>query len=381
MLSVETLKAMKPISADSHIVEPPDVFTARIDAKYRDTCPRGVDHETRGYLYMVEGISPVAVGGAASAGIPAEQLKLEGRVFSALHRGGWDPKARAADMERDGVHAELIYPSVGMAICDVPDIDYKRACMQAYNRWLEEFCAGLPKRLFGIGQSAARDPETLVEDMIDIKRKGFKGVMLPVEPGVEDYDSPAYDRAWATAVELDLPLCFHILVKRTKEGNAFNHGKIRGGKLNNVMSVIRLNQDIIGVFIFGGVFDRHPKLKLVSVEADAGWAPHFIDRMDHTYSRHRFWLDGKPLKRKPSEVFAENIWLTFQDDRTAMRMAEFPDMLNVNTLLWANDYPHSDATWPDSMPTLARTSDGVDPALVKKIVHDNTRDLFKLELE
>ena len=381
MLTVEDLRALKPISADSHVVEPPDLFIDRIEAKYKDTCPRGIDHETRGYLYMVEGLSPVAVGGAASAGIPSQELKLEGRVFSALHRGGWDPKARVVDMDRDGVVAELIYPSVGMAICDVPDIDYKRASMQAYNRWLEEFCGGLPKRLFGIGQSAARDPQSLVEDMLDIKKKGFKGVMLPVEPGVEDYDSPAYDRAWATAVELDLPVCFHILVKRTKEGNAFNHGKVRGGKLNNVMSVIRLNQDIIGVLIFGGVFDRHPKLKVVSVEADAGWAPHFIDRMDHTYDRHRFWLDGKPLKRKPSEVFAENIWLTFQDDRTAMRMAEFPDLLNANTLLWASDYPHSDSTWPDSMPVLAKTSDGIDTALLKRIVHSNTRDLFKLDLE
>src|ERR1700722_3774415 len=206
MLNIEALKAMKPISADSHIVEPPDIFLSRIDSKYRDICPHGVDHETRGALYIVEGISPVAVGGAASAGIPADQLKLEGRTFGNLHRGGWDPKARVADMNRDGVFAELIYPSVGMAICDVPDFDYKRACMQAYNRWLEEFCAGLPNRLFGVGQSAARDPDSMVEDFIDIKQKGFKAVMIPGEPGVEDYDSPIYDKVWATAVELDLPV-------------------------------------------------------------------------------------------------------------------------------------------------------------------------------
>ena len=381
MFAISDLRDMKPISSDGHITEPPDIFKSRIDPKYRDIAPHGVNHETRGALYIVEGISPVAVGGAASAGIPAEKLKLEGRTFEALHRGGWDAKARIADMDRDGIYAELIYPSVGMAICDVPDVDYKHACMQAYNRWLQEFCAGLPDRLFGIGQSAARDPDTLVADMIDIKNKGFKGIMMPVFPGVEDYDSPIYDKAWATAVELDLPLCFHILVKRTKEGNAFNNAVgLRGGKLNSVMSVIRLNQDIIGCFIFGGVFDRHPKLKFVSVEADAGWAPHFIDRMDHTYARHRFWLDGRPLKRKPSEVFAENIFLTFQDDRTAMRMAEFPDLLNPNMLLWASDYPHSDSTWPESMEVLQRTADGINRDLVKRIVHDNTRDLFKLDI-
>ena len=380
MLAIDTLKQMKPISADSHITEPPDLFIDRIESKYRDICPRGVDHETRGALYIVEGISPVALGGAASAGIPAKELKLEGRVFSALHRGGWDPKARVADMERDGVYAEVVYPSVGMAICDVPDVDYKRACMQAYNRWLEEFCAGLPGRLFGIGQSAARDPKTLVEDMLDIKQKGFKGVTLPGEPGLEDYDSPIYDCAWATAVELDLPICIHILIKRTKQGNAFNHGQMRGGKLNGHLMGTRMLQDVVGVFVFGGVFDRHPKLKLVSVEADVSWVPHYTYRADHFYNRHRHWLDGKELKRLPSEVFEENIFLTFQDDKPAMQLAA-KGMLNPDMLLWANDYPHSDATWPDSMAVLASTSEGVDPVLVKKIVHDNTRDLFKLELE
>ena len=379
MLSISALQDMKPISADSHIVEPPDIFLSRIDSKYRDICPHGVDHETRGALYIVEGISPVAVGGAASAGIPADQLKLEGRTFGNLHRGGWDPKARVADMDRDGVFAELIYPSVGMAICDVPDFDYKRACMQAYNRWLEEFCAGLPNRLFGVGQSAARDPDSMVEDFIDIKQKGFKAVMIPGEPGVEDYDSPIYDKVWATAVELDLPVSLHILIKRTKEGNAFNHGKMRGGKLNGHMMATRMLQDVVGVFMFGGVFDRHPKLKLISVEADAGWVPHFVDRAEHFYHRHRHWLQGKELKRLPSEVFRENVWFTFQDDRAALQAAKF-GLLNPDMLLWASDYPHSDSTWPDSLPTLAKTSDGIDPGMLRRIVHDNTRDLFKLTL-
>ena len=377
MHTIQTLRDMKPISADSHVVEPPDIFASRIDPKYRNIAPHGVDDEKRGALYIVEGISPVALGGAASAGIPADQLKLEGRVFSALHRGGWDAKSRIADMDRDGVYAEIIYPSVGMAICDVPDVDYKRACMQAYNRWLQEFCAGLPERLFGIGQSAARDPDTMLEDLRDIKEKGFKGIMIPSEPGVEDYDSPIYDKVWASAVEMDMPVCLHILIKRTKQGNAFNHGTMRGGKLNGHMMAVRMLQDVLGVFMFGGVFDRHPELKLVSVEADAGWVPHFTERAEHFYNRHRHWLQGRELKRTPKDVMHENVYLTFQDDRTALQVA---DLLNPDRLLWASDYPHSDSTWPDSMPVLAATSDGIDPALIRQVVHDNVKELFHLTL-
>ena len=379
MLTIDTLRGMKAISADGHVTEPPDMFKSRIDPKYRDIAPYGVNHETRGALYIVDGISPVATGGACSAGIPADKLKLEGRTFEAMYPGGYDAKARIPDMDRDGVWAELIYPSVGMAICDVPDIDYKRACMQAYNRWLVEFCAGLPDRLFGIGMCAAKDPDTMVQDIVEIKKQGFYGIMLPVAPGMEDYDNPIYDKAWTKAVELNLPICFHILVKRTKEGNAFNHGMLRGGKLNGHMMAVRLLQDILGVMVFGGVFDRNPELKVVSVEADAGWAPHFIHRAEHFYLRHRHWLQGRELKRLPTEVFNKNIWLTFQDDPIAFYLAQ-QGKLNANSLLWASDYPHSDATWPDSMQVVAEETAGIDSALVKRILHDNTRDLFNLRI-
>ena len=82
-----------------------------------------------------------------------------------------------------------------------------------------------------------------------------------------------------------MPLSFHILTSH--EGVA---KPPRGPKLNAFMSIIRGNQDIIGTFIFGGVFERHPKLKIVCVEADAGWAPHFMYRMDHAFDRHRYWM-------------------------------------------------------------------------------------------
>ena len=117
------------------------------------------------------------------------------------------------------------------------------------------------------------------------------------------------------------------------------------------MSIIRGNQDIIGTLIFGGVFERHPELKVVCVEADAGWVPHYMYRMDHAYKRHRNWLGkGVNLSRLPSEYFADHIYTTFQDDWVAFRSA---DQMNWRRLMWANDFPHSDSTWPWSQEMLA----------------------------
>ena len=99
----------------------------------------------------------------------------------------------------------------------------------------------------------------------------------------------------------------------------------------------------MGTLIFSGVFDRHPGLKVVCVEADAGWVPHYMYRMDHAYKRHRYWMKAPPLERMPSEYFAEHIYVTFQDDWVAFKTK---DLCNVRRLMWASDFPHSDSTWP-----------------------------------
>ena len=138
--------------------------------------------------------------------------------------------------------------------------------MEAYNRWLAEYCSYAPNRLFGCGQAAVADADGGVEELEAIAEAGFVGVMMSGMPGTADYDDPAYDRLWAKAVELDLPLCFHILTNKSYSGH-------RGPKINALLNVVRTVQDVIGMLIFSGVFDRHPGLKVVGVESDAGWAP------------------------------------------------------------------------------------------------------------
>jgi len=113
----------------------------------------------------------------------------------------------------------------------------------------------------------------------------------------------------------------------------------------------------------------------VCVEADAGWVPHYMYRMDHAFKRHRHWLTGTELHRLPSEYFAENIYVTFQDDWVAFQVA---DLLNDERLMWANDFPHSDSTWPWSKDVLAEQASHLDPALKQRILHDNVAELYKL---
>jgi predicted TIM-barrel fold metal-dependent hydrolase len=358
------------ISADSHVTEPPDTYGPRIDAKYRDDAPRMIQDE-RGDVFHIPGMKvPVPMGLVAAAGKRPEDLTTFGVKFEDLHRGGWDPVARLADQDRDGVAAEVIYPTVGMAICNHRDIDYKRACMQAYNRWIAEYTSSSPERLVCVGQTAMRTPEEGIADLREIAALGLRGVMMPGTPGHEDYDHTDYDPFWEAAIELALPLSFHVLTTR-------DTAPVRGPRLNSFVSIIRANQDVIGTLVFSGVFERNPDLKVVCVEADAGWVPHYMYRMDHAWKRHRHWMPHGTLSKLPSDYFRENVYTTFQDDWVAFQVAH---LLNDERLMWANDFPHSDSTWPWSQEMLAEHTEHLTERQKDRILHDNCADLYGIRI-
>lgn len=367
------------ISADSHVMEPPGTYIDRIDHKYRDRAPRVVFTPDRGDTYVIDGMTDtIPMGLVAAAGKTAEELGVAAvkARFEDLHRGGWDPVARIADQDRDGVYAEIIYPSVGMVLCNHPDADYKKACFDAYNLWISEYCDSNRERLLGCGQTTMRSPQEGIEDLRRIKQMGLRGVMMPGFPELEDYDSPIYDEFWAAAVELGLPLSFHILTSRDGVSGKGAFGLTRGPKLNGFMTIIRGCQDIMGTLIFGAVFERHPKLKIVCVEADAGWVPHYMYRLDHAFKRHRYWLTAGKLSKMPSEYFRENIYVTFQDDWVAFKVM---DLCNPRRLMWANDFPHSDSTWPHSQALLQEHAAGLDTEHKNWLLHDNVAALYGVQ--
>ena len=113
-----------------------------------------------------------------------DYLNTRDRLYCFDGFAGWDPKYRLADQDRDGVGAELIYPTVGMLLCNHKDFDFKKACFEAYNRWLAEYCSEAPNRIYGLAQVSMRTPEDGVAELKAVKEMGFKGVMMPGDPGV-----------------------------------------------------------------------------------------------------------------------------------------------------------------------------------------------------
>jgi uncharacterized protein len=357
------------ISADSHVAETEDVY-ADIDPRFRERRPRAV-HDARGTAILAIpdiGIN-IPLGTVCTVGRRPEDFGKPLR-WEDLHPSGYDPKARLAIQDEDGIAAEVLYPSIGMALCNHPDIDYKKACFDAYNRWLAGFCATDPRRLVGVGLAAVRSIDEGLRELEQLKDMGFRGVMLPGNPAVEDYDKPCYDPFWEACVDLGLPVSFHILTSKGDLG-----GPIRGPMLVWQIVTVRGNQNIMMMLVLGGVFERHPKLRVVCVEADAGWVPHFNFRMDHAWERHRFHMPAATLSRMPSEYMNEHVYVTFQDDYSVKHVL---GALNMERVLWATDFPHSDGTYPHTAEIIEQVTQGMNAAQRRAVLHDNVARLYGL---
>jgi predicted TIM-barrel fold metal-dependent hydrolase len=367
------------ISADPHVTEPGDCYLPRIDPRFRDRAPTAITHDTMGAVMLIDnGASLVPYGMVAAAGRPVDKIgPFQFVGWDELHAGGWDPKARLAEQDRDGVAAEVLYPSVGMLLCNVADADYKKACFDAYNLWMAEFQALAPQRLIGIGQTALRSVEEGIDDLQRIKALGLRGVMIPGFAACHaegDYDDPCWDPFWRAAASLSLPLSFHIL---TSGNDGLMAPQYRGPKMNSFLGIIRGCQDIIGTLIFGGVFERVPELNVVCVEADAGWAAHWMYRADHAMTHHRNWLGHATLSRLPSEYFRANVSVTFQDDWVAFQTTH---LVNHERLLWASDHPHADSTFPNSQRVLAEQTAHLTDTVRDDIVWRNCARLYGLDV-
>jgi predicted TIM-barrel fold metal-dependent hydrolase len=358
------------ISADSHVAEVEDCYRD-IDPRYRDRRPRQAeDPQVGAYFEIADFPMKVPMGSVCRAGTPPEKWNVP-IGWHELHPAGWDPKARLAIQDEEKIQAEVIYPSVGLMLNLHPDHDYKKACFDAYNRWLAQFCAPAPTRLLGIGMAALRSVEEGIRELEELRAIGFRGVMLPGQPKLEDYDHRCYDPLWQAFVDLGMAVHFHILTARDSIGL-----QVRGPQIIQQIVTVRGNQNIAMMMILSGVFERHPDLRVVLVENDAGWIPHFAFRMDHAWQRHRWWMEGGKIPRRPSEYMSQNIYATFQDD-WSVRLAK--DAINCERVMWASDFPHGDGTYPRSRETIDEVMEGMTPAQRRAIVHDNAAKLYGLD--
>ena len=352
------------ISADSHVFEPGDLWLERVDRAFRDRAPRVVELPGGGEAMRYADGTRVPYVGFGSAG---DRGRTSGVMpLDEVRAGGFDPAARLADMERDGLAAEVLYPSFGMRLFDTGDPGLQRACMRAYNDWLAEFQSAAPGRLLGQALLPL-DPDDAVAELERVAGRGFSGVVVSghPEPG-RDYATDLFEKLWSALEAARLPASLHIFTgPYAHRPDAF---------LSEYSVATSLVARSLAQLVFGGVFERHPGLRIVSAENDIGWVAHLMQRMDHAYRRkgprYRHALSGEFL---PSELVRRQVRCTFMDDRAGLLTLE---VAGAETFMWASDYPHDDSTFPESRQVIDRLFAGLPPESKHKIVYQNAADWF-----
>ena len=372
----------KLISADSHIVEPPDLYTTRIEPRFKERAPRMERMETptgRKYdAWFLDGQQVGTLGAVMQAGQRFEdpsQIDFLG-MWEDVRLGAYDPQAMIKENEMDGVWGACLQPSQGLFWYRIPDSALLSAICRVYNDWIADFCKPYPDRLKGIAMLNVDDVEEASQELERCAKLGLVGAFIPVSPLADrPYRHPIYERLWWTAQDVELPLLLHIGTPRGGiPGCEFtmNLGELTGAGRSTTDYWVRYS---LSAMIFAGVFDRCPRLKVGSVEHEAAWIPHWLKQMDFTYRERpvftRGWKSREGLL--PSDYWHRNMFVEFMEDDLGIQLR---DTIGVDNMLWGSDFPHAESTWPKSRDFLNRIFAGVPEADLRKVTSENAARLF-----
>jgi predicted TIM-barrel fold metal-dependent hydrolase len=377
------------VSCDDHLdlnMLPADVWQKRMAKTWGDRTPR-VDISDTGGMWVADGERWGFWSGKKNA--------LFGNgpkpIHTAYDRGGIEdttelraghPHLRLQDMDRDQVWGHLVFGPV--TSIRTGDEAFMLACYAAYNDWLyEDFCSVAPDRLIGVAMLPPHPEAAYTE----LKRLAGRGGVRQANLQIAVAEPRLEDKRWEPLFDLleqsGIVLSFHVTVF-PKAGDAFDKYKGSPGAtfLHAKMFIEQFLDPFVDLFAWG-ILERHPKLNIVIAESGVGWVPWVVEELDYRYWRlwecKDFWADkgGIPHKMKPSEVFQRQVYGTFQQSPTAMRLLEF---WGPGNLLWASDYPHPDSIWPNSVRTIGETMSHLDPEVVRGLVGGNAAKLYGLDL-
>jgi predicted TIM-barrel fold metal-dependent hydrolase len=351
------------ISADSHVNEPTDLWEARLPDRFRHRAPH--DEVRDGVVYRI-------VEGARPRKMPSGRVLFEGEELQREQSGGWDPAFRLKDQERDGVNAEVIFPSSVTSFFKSPDPVLQMALAQTYNDWAYEVYCAYRNCMAPAAIVPVKDLDLAVSEVYRVAKLGFCTIFIPAQVDERPvYNQPAYDPLWAALQEVDLPISIHVASGHDERAERGPGGPV----LNYVWSAQGDGPLVSSYFCCSGVLKRFPGLQFVMVESGAAWIAWIMNAMDEAYKKHQFYIrDFERLDMLPSEYFKRQGHATFMYDPPTLVNRQFT---GIDCLMWGNDYPHPEGTWPHSQEAIAEQFAGVPDEEARQILGGNAARLYR----
>ena len=390
------------ISVDDHVVEPPDLWTSRLPAKYQDRAPRvvrdrGVFH-IQGGTFSFEKGHPVGDWGdwwlyddlvypfpKLSAAVGFDNLDAEPVTFDEIRPGCWKQKERLEDMAANHMDASICYPNVlprfcGQAFLERQDKELALLCVQAYNDWMiDDWSAGdgygklIPLTLIPLW-----DAELAAAEVRRCAAKGSYAVAFTENPtplglpSVHDANR-FWDPFFRACEETDTIINMHI-------GSSSKMPSTSPDAPFIVSSVLTF-QNAMGSlvdYLFSGVFDRFPGMKIAYAEGQVGWMPYVLERADKLWEERSDNAFGTNLKKPPSSYVPGHIWGCVFDDETGMSNRH---VIGMDQICFEVDYPHADSTFPTSKDVATRICEkaGLNDEETYKFLRGNAIEAYGLQ--
>jgi uncharacterized protein len=355
-------RAYNIVDADGHILEPLDLWDKYLDPKFRDRAPRLVKAENgKECLVMDEhvvGNQNRGIGGIGAVGARQGVVAADAMEYKDGKPGGFDPHKRIPDMDADGIDAAFLYPSLGLFSGAIHDPQLAAAVCRAYNRWLADYCKPYSDRLFGVAMLPMQDVNLAIDEMRFAKRElGFKGGFIRPNPyNNKMINHPDYEPFWAAAEDLDFSIGFHEGAAAGMPQVGIDRFDGRGAR-HIITHTMEMMLACLAV-IWGGVCEKHPKIRIGFLESGGGWIAPWLDRMDRHFDDQGFNDSG--LTTRPSELFQRNCWISFEPVEGSLKV--LADYIGPNKIMWATDYPHPDGFFPGAPDMVKKQLEGLSPA-------------------
>jgi predicted TIM-barrel fold metal-dependent hydrolase len=350
-------------SADDHISLAEDIFYERFPDTLKEKAPR---------VMNVDGGWVVGMGGTSM--LVPEFIEVLTQYDPLPGSNTAEVEARLAALDSEGVSKELAFPNSVLALFGWPDREIRELCFRIYNEHLSEVQERSKGRIFGVGLVNWWDSEGTRRNLEELKALGLRTVLMPLHPGKYadkrpiDYASLAMDPVWEAIEDAEIPVAHHIGESPPATPNEFNAVGI--GMLQSVAPF----RDLFGKYIFGGILDRHPALRVGWFEGGINWVPSAIQDAEHIAASFRH-LANLEVQHDPKHYWDSHMMASFMVDPLGL---ELVDRIGVERVMWSTDFPHNESTYGYSGESLAAVVDSVGADAAAAVVGGNIKRFLGL---
>ena len=374
------------VDSDTHVTEPPDVWSERVPRRYRDSVPKFERNAQGQDVWSLEGEHFYTVGVTAMAGY-RDVFPNSPATLDECHPASYDAAARVEYMDANGIWAQVIYPNVAgfgsQRFLQIKDDELKLICVRAYNDWLRDWVSVDPRRYVTVISTPFWDLDATLAEVERGIAAGHKGVLFTGEPsrfGLPHLGDPHWDPLWSLAQEARLPIHFHIGSGDTTSTFTPDRLAAHGSAATYAYSSVSLflgNGKQIADLLTCGVLPRFPDLKFVSVESGIGFIPFVLEAVDYSY------LEGRKDRTSqwdlmPSEYFARQVYSCFWFEQYAP--THMFDTIPVDNVLFETDFPHPTCLYGNIRERVSESLGAQTEAIQRKILCDNAAKLYRLDV-